>query len=323
MSIGNHDITLDTEFYKQNGNKFHNQNRQDPAICQQLIENTPSIIWLKHESAVIHLVSPVGPQTTFKIFGSPFSRANGVWAFGYLPEEAPQLWNQIPADCDIVVTHTPPKYHCDQSNDGHSSGCEALLEKLGTVRPRLAICGHLHGGRGAQRIQWDRTFSNDISNCHGVEQWNDLSKRSNIASFIDLSFGAERPLENDGSVADGANKAVSNSRSSSSKIYDAAVWSEMNGSPFPTSRPVTCTHLSTPHRVPSSSREQGGNIPQPTGRRDFGNFTCDTGRLETFVINAAIMASSWPHAGGKKFNKPIVVDIDLPVSIGQGKLSCD
>jgi hypothetical protein len=26
------------------------------------------------------------------------------------------------------------------------------------------------------------------------------------------------------------------------------------------------------------------------------------------------MSSSWPHgAGGKKFNKPIVVDIDLPV----------
>lgn len=39
------------------------------------------------------------------------------------------------------------------------------------------------------------------------------------------------------------------------------------------------------------------------------------GRQETCVINAAIMASSWPHksSGGKKYNKPIVVDVELPV----------
>jgi hypothetical protein len=38
------------------------------------------------------------------------------------------------------------------------------------------------------------------------------------------------------------------------------------------------------------------------------------GRQETCVINAAIMASSWPHKGhgGKRYNKPIVVDVDLP-----------
>ena len=31
----------------------------------------------------------------------------------------------------------------------------------------------------------------------------------------------------------------------------------------------------------------------------------------TFVVNAAIMANSW--GGPKRFNKPIVVDIELPV----------
>jgi hypothetical protein len=37
------------------------------------------------------------------------------------------------------------------------------------------------------------------------------------------------------------------------------------------------------------------------------------GRRETCVVNCAIMANGWPHLGGKRFNKPIVVDIDLPV----------
>lgn len=37
------------------------------------------------------------------------------------------------------------------------------------------------------------------------------------------------------------------------------------------------------------------------------------GRRETCVVNAAIMKSKYPHVGGKQFNKPIVVDVDLPV----------
>lgn len=35
------------------------------------------------------------------------------------------------------------------------------------------------------------------------------------------------------------------------------------------------------------------------------------GRMETCIVNAAIMANNW--SGPKRFNKPIVVDIDLPV----------
>jgi hypothetical protein len=35
------------------------------------------------------------------------------------------------------------------------------------------------------------------------------------------------------------------------------------------------------------------------------------GRRETCVINCAIAATNWPHRGGKKFNKPVVVDLDL------------
>ena len=38
------------------------------------------------------------------------------------------------------------------------------------------------------------------------------------------------------------------------------------------------------------------------------------GRRETCVVNAAIMASSWPYKSPnqRRYNKPIVVDIDLP-----------
>lgn len=52
-----------------------------------------------------------------------------------------------------------------------------------------------------------------------------------------------------------------------------------------------------------------------TGRCDRDALAGRLHKRETCCINAAIMASSWPYKpkGNRRFNKPIVVDIDLPV----------
>ena len=152
---GNHDITLDQDFYAEHGQYFHNQYPQDPRACAELTKSYPSIKFLNHDSLQIHLTKASGPKTSFKVFGSPYSPAHGPWAFGYSWEEAEQLWSQIPPDADIVVTHTPPKYHCDESSVRGAAGCEILRQHLWRVRPRLSICGHIHEGRGAERVLWD------------------------------------------------------------------------------------------------------------------------------------------------------------------------
>lgn len=158
--IGNHDITLDNQFYSDHGSDFHNQSLQNPAECQELLEEASSILWLKHEEAIIDLQAPDGPRTTFKIFGSPYSPTCGKWAFGYGLDEADALWERIPLDADIVVTHTPPKYHLDERKDRRAVGCEALRRALWRVRPRIAICGHVHESRGAELVRWDLGDSN-------------------------------------------------------------------------------------------------------------------------------------------------------------------
>lgn len=155
IHTGNHDITLDADFYSQHGLYFHNQHPQDPQKCLQLLTSSSSIFYLNHQSIDIRLAKEGGPQTAFKIFGSPYSPARGLWAFGYPPERASQLWDQIPLDTDIIVTHTPPKFHCDESGGRGAAGCEILRQTLWRVRPRLAVCGHIHEGRGAERIIWD------------------------------------------------------------------------------------------------------------------------------------------------------------------------
>lgn len=153
--IGNHDITLDADFYGQHCLYFHNQHPQDPQKCLQVLTDSSSIKYLNHQSIDIRLTKDNGPQTAFKIFGSPYSPARGLWAFGYPPEGASGLWDQIPLDTDIVVTHTPPKFHCDESGDRGAAGCEILRQTLWRVRPRLNVCGHVHEGRGAERVIWD------------------------------------------------------------------------------------------------------------------------------------------------------------------------
>ncbi|KUJ10952.1 Metallo-dependent phosphatase [Mollisia scopiformis] len=308
---GNHDITLDSGFYAQYGSYFHNQHPQDPAECQQLLEQSASIRWLRHESATIKLDSPTGPRTTFKIFGSPLSPENGMWAFRYRPEEAVHVWDQIPLDSDIVMTHTPPKYHCDETGQRRSAGCESLRNALWRVRPRLAICGHVHEGRGADRVRWDLRSSNLKYKEESVQRWEDPGRDNKKMSLIDLTSKGSNALDNDGS--NGEIVESSPTLSTSQAPIVPVVNLQQRSSNVAISRIATNLLALPAETLPAATRGHGG-CP-PSLRCDLEALSGRLGRRETCIINAAIMTSSWPHGsgGGKRYNKPIVVDIDLPV----------
>ncbi|APA10194.1 hypothetical protein sscle_06g049640 [Sclerotinia sclerotiorum 1980 UF-70] len=328
---GNHDITLDPSFYSQYGLYFHNQNPQDVNKCQELLDRSPSILYLNHEAAEVSLASPTGPHTTFRIFGSPFSPAKGMWAFGYPQPEASKRWNNIPLDVDIVLTHTPPKYHCDERNDRVAAGCEYLRQALWRIRPRLAICGHVHEGRGAEIIQWDLEASNIKFKENGVIRWEDPGKDNKKMSHIDLTSKGrvgDNSFKNDGSFGDWENLTSASTASSNNLTLtgnglpflseniasDREKWRRKNPMAKIAMSNVAKSLLAIPEEILSPARGQGG-IP-PSLRCDVEALSGRMGRRETCVVNAAMMASSWPHGkgrGGKKFNKPIVVDIDLPV----------
>lgn len=200
-SRGNHDITLDQAFYAEYGQYFHNQCPQDPQSCAELCQKYPSIKFLSHESIEIRLTKPDGPKTSFKVFGSPYSPARGRWAFGYSGEEAEQLWSKIPLDADIVVTHTPPKYHCDETSNRGAAGCEVLRRHLWRVRPSLFICGHVHEGRGVERVLWDLSSSHVKYKEVDTRYWIDPGLGKKKQCRIDLTAGATLPLDNSNETA--------------------------------------------------------------------------------------------------------------------------
>lgn len=240
-----------------------------------------------------------------------------MWAFGYEAGEARHIWDRIPLDSDIIVTHTPPKYHCDEAKDRRAAGCEALREALWRVRPLLAICGHVHEARGVERVRWDLGASNIKFKEQGVVRWEDPGKENKKISLVDLSSKSEEPIRNDGSIDYQTTDVAVQSQNHSNSTHNL-MKSDRRSQTKPTAltaiRQVTNNLLAIPpDALPSPTKGQGG-IP-PSQRCDLEALSGRMGRMETCVINAAIMASSWPHkTGGKKFNKPVVVDIDLPVS---------
>lgn len=316
---GNHDITLDTDFYTQYGLYFHNQDLQDHKKCQELLEQSASILWLKHEPAKVTLASPTGPRTTFKIYGSPYSPTKGMWAFGYGPDEASQIWDEIPLDSDIVVTHTPSKYHCDESRERRAAGCPALRQALWRIRPRLAICGHIHEGRGAERVRWDLGSPNIKYRENNVEPWVDPGLGNKKLSLVDLTRKSGIWIDNDGSSGLDVVGTVIPTTSLPKilptipiQMLEGSMANTKRTSKVETSRVANNILAIPPTPLAPVTRGQGGT--PPSQRCDLEALSGRLGRRETCIVNAAIMASSWPHgAGGKKFNKPIVVDIDLPV----------
>ena len=122
---------------------------------------------------------------------------NGLWAFGYESIKADSLWDEIPLNSDIVITHTPPYLHCDHTAESKGRGCESLHRALQRVRPTLAICGHVHEGRGAERVAWDLHSSVDSAEL-SVKKWEDPGLNNKKQSLLDISSNSSEKIRNDG-----------------------------------------------------------------------------------------------------------------------------
>lgn len=124
---GNHD------FY------FEKQNVHD------ISKNVPSgIVYLNDSGVNIEGLS---------IWGSPVQPWFYDWAFNRTRgSKIKKHWDLIPNNTDILITHGPAYGVLDKTIAGEAVGCQELREKVFTVNPRVAICGHIHEAYGQERI---------------------------------------------------------------------------------------------------------------------------------------------------------------------------
>lgn len=86
-----------------------------------------------------------------KVWGSPWQPEFYNWAFN-LPRQGAELkevWNMIPSDVDILVTHGPPHGHLDYVDYAKQNvGCELLRERIDLIKPKIHVFGHIHSSYG-------------------------------------------------------------------------------------------------------------------------------------------------------------------------------
>ncbi|KAF2275100.1 calcineurin-like phosphoesterase [Westerdykella ornata] len=311
---GNHDLTLDTVFFEKHGSGWKWPNPQDPSTCRKLLLESKSITYLEHKAASIYLDSPEGPGTCFKVFGSPYSPKHGLWGFQYERGEASKLWNAIPLDTDIVVTHTPPAGHCDAATKDDRSGCELLLQALHRVRPMLSICGHIHEARGVEFVRWNGDTAEMGSPKECVEIWKDPGIGNKKQSLVNLTAKEGRRLDN---------YSLLTPAGTHFSLTSDALTLEPRGQSEKTTedRELAVVGSTLPSQDDDENEARTAAVckgafaqGQDAARSEIGLTVAEQrrARRETVMINAAYLGPR--IAGGSiHFNKPIGVDLELPV----------
>lgn len=89
-----------------------------------------------------------------KFYGSPWQPEFLNWAFN-LPrgDLLKAVWDKIPEDTDILITHGPPRNILDEAIDKFkhlrsNEGCDDLLDRVLKIKPRYHIFGHIHEAHG-------------------------------------------------------------------------------------------------------------------------------------------------------------------------------
>lgn len=113
------------------------------AIEQGLIRSTdyPEVTFLIHESM---------QWNGMRIFGSPYTPEFFNWAYMKARSQLDIVWQSIPDDIDILITHGPPKGIMDVTADMYTGepvhvGSKSLMRHVEhRIRPRIHAFGHIH-----------------------------------------------------------------------------------------------------------------------------------------------------------------------------------
>lgn len=122
---------------------------QEHITCFNLTTNNRVVI-LNNEEYDYEYLSDEGLKT-LKIFGTPFCKIFGNWAFMVNNETLEKYYSFIPDNCDIVISHDSPSINgIGTINNGWYKGYDAgnlpLTKIIKEKKPKYFFSGHIHSG---------------------------------------------------------------------------------------------------------------------------------------------------------------------------------
>ena len=106
-----------------------------------------------------------------KIFGSPYTPMFFDWAYMKERSELDAIWQTIPDDIDILITHGPPKGILDVTKDMDTRqpihvGSKSLTRHVESrIQPKIHAFGHIHDERGINNFGIVRRGKTQFINC--------------------------------------------------------------------------------------------------------------------------------------------------------------
>jgi Icc-related predicted phosphoesterase len=104
------------------------------------------IMYLDNEAAPCYV-----NNTKLMIYGTPYCHKYGLWAFMESDDKLKELYNNIPKNVDIIISHDAPHSFGDtdvllEYGQTDHLGNKPLADKLLQTDYKLAVCGHIHSG---------------------------------------------------------------------------------------------------------------------------------------------------------------------------------
>lgn len=110
-------------------------------------------LWERGESLRVpanmhYLIDRSATIDGLKVYGTPWCTKDRPGRFEASSHGLTDRFRSIPYGLDILISHSPPFVPGEKVDvyDGYHDGSPELTEEILKKRPRLCVCGHVHGG---------------------------------------------------------------------------------------------------------------------------------------------------------------------------------
>lgn len=116
------------------------------------LESIESVWELTRGTGVDCLLGSTLTVFDHNFYGYPWVPNLSRWAFYGTDAALRRHCSLIPHDTDVLITHSPPRGHCDRLVNGREIGCEHLRDRINEICPELVVCGHIHEAYGGSYL---------------------------------------------------------------------------------------------------------------------------------------------------------------------------
>jgi len=121
----------------------------DKCFQQMKVAALDELITSDLKDKIVYLEDSEFIYNGIKFYGSPWQPTFNNWAFNApRGQKLHQIWDNIPHDTNVLITHGPPHGIGDMVSNNHV-GCIDLLNRVSKLDELfLHVFGHIHSGNG-------------------------------------------------------------------------------------------------------------------------------------------------------------------------------